>query len=94
MGGLEGKNTKEKMELRIREVDQGGGGLTGTRASEAPFSRREEGWELGEEKEKGVGRAPADLHPPLIVDNGIPPSASSGAGIPSVGSVSLPNWRY
>ena len=28
-----------RMELRIREVDQGGGGLTGTRASEAkgPF---------------------------------------------------------
>ena len=41
------------MELRIREVDKGGGGLTGTHASEAkgPFSRREEGWELGEEKE-------------------------------------------
>ena len=40
------------MELRIREVDKGGG-LTGTHASEAkgPFSRREEGWELGEEKE-------------------------------------------
>jgi hypothetical protein len=38
------------MELRIREVDKGGGGLTGTHASEAkgPFSRREEGWELGE----------------------------------------------
>ena len=37
------------MELRIREVDKGGG-LTGTHASEAkgPFSRREEGWELGE----------------------------------------------
>ncbi len=42
------------MELRIREVDKGGGGLTGTHASEAkgPFSRREEGWELGEEKEE------------------------------------------
>ena len=60
------------MELRIREVDEGGGGLTGTRASEAkgPFpggkrvgswgkkkkkcwckSKKEEGWELGEEKE-------------------------------------------
>ena len=41
------------MELRVREVDKGGG-LTGTHASEAkgPFSRREEGWELGEEKEK------------------------------------------
>ncbi len=38
------------MELRIREVDKGGGGLTGTHASEAkrPFSQREEGWELGE----------------------------------------------
>ena len=42
--------------------------------SEGPFSRREEGWELGEEKiikkkvkekVKGVGPAPADLHPPL-----------------------------
>jgi hypothetical protein len=44
---------KIRMELRIREVDKGGGGLTGTHASEAkgPFSRREEGWELGEEKE-------------------------------------------
>ncbi len=42
------------MELRIREVDKGDGGLTGTHASEAkgPFSRREEGWELGEEKEQ------------------------------------------
>jgi len=42
------------MELRIREVDKGDGGLTGTHASEAkgPFSRREEGWELGEEKEE------------------------------------------
>ena len=41
------------MELRIREVDKGGG-LTGTHASEAkgPFSRREEGWEQGEEKEE------------------------------------------
>ena len=41
------------MELRVREVDKGGG-LTGTHASEAkgPFSRREEGWELGEEKEE------------------------------------------
>ena len=39
VGGLEGQNTKERMELRIREVDKGGGGLTGTRASEAkgPF---------------------------------------------------------
>ena len=37
------------MELRVREVDKGGGGLTGTHASEAkgPFSRREEGWGLG-----------------------------------------------
>ena len=43
------------MELRIREVDKGDGGLTGTHASEAkgPFSRREEGWELGE---KGKGK--------------------------------------
>ena len=42
------------MELRVREVDKGGGGLTGTHASEAkgPFSRREEGWGLGEKKEK------------------------------------------
>ena len=42
------------MELRVREVDKGGGGLTGTHASEAkgPFSRWEEGWELGEKKEK------------------------------------------
>ena len=40
------------MELRVREVDKGSGGLTGTHASEAkgPFSRREEGWELGERK--------------------------------------------
>jgi|LakMenE01Jun11ns_1017448.scaffolds.fasta_scaffold9485188_2 hypothetical protein len=40
------------MELRIREVDKGDGGLTGTHASEAkgPFSRREEGWELGEKQ--------------------------------------------
>ena len=43
--------------------------------SEGPFSRREEGWELGEEKEKkkvkekekkGAWRVPADLHPPAI----------------------------
>ena len=42
--------------------------------SEGPFSRREEGWELGEEKakekeerekEKGAGQPPADLHLPL-----------------------------
>ena len=39
-----------RMELRIREVDEGGGGLTGTRASEGPFFRREEGWELGKKK--------------------------------------------
>ena len=49
------------MELRIREVDKGDGGLTGTHASEAkgPFSRREEGWELGEkgkEKESHLGK--------------------------------------
>jgi hypothetical protein len=48
------------MELRIREVDKGGGGLTGTHASEAkgPFSRREEGWELGEEKEQKERKRP------------------------------------
>jgi hypothetical protein len=42
------------MELRIREVDKGDGGLTGTHASEAkgPFSRREEGWELGGKTKK------------------------------------------
>jgi len=42
------------MELRVSEVDKGGGGLTGTHASEAkgPFSRREEGWELGEKRKR------------------------------------------
>ena len=40
------------MDPRVREGDKCGGGLTGTRDSdEGPFSRREEGWELGEEKE-------------------------------------------
>ena len=48
------------MELRVREVDKGSGGLTGTHASEAkgPFSRREEGWELGEEKEEKETKRP------------------------------------
>ena len=37
--GLKAKIQKPRMELRIREVDKVGGGLTGTRASEAkgPF---------------------------------------------------------
>ena len=42
------------MELRIREVDEGGGRLTGTRASEAkgpfPGGKRVGSW--GEEKRK------------------------------------------
>ena len=42
-----------RMELRIREVDEGGGGLTGTRASEAkgpfPGGKRVGSW--GKKKE-------------------------------------------
>ena len=62
------------MELRIREVDEGGGGLTGTRASEAkgpfPGGKRVGSWGKKKNvkekvKEKVVGPAPADLHPPL-----------------------------
>ena len=61
------------MELRIREVDEGGGGLTGTRASEAkgpfPGGKRVGSWGKKKKKkkvkEKGTGPAPADLHPPL-----------------------------
>jgi hypothetical protein len=60
------------MELRIREVDEGGGGLTGTRASEAkgpfPGGKRVGSWgkkKKVKEKVKGVGPAPADLHRPL-----------------------------
>jgi hypothetical protein len=42
-----------RMELRIREVDEGGGGLTGRRASEAkgPFPGRKRVGSWGEEKE-------------------------------------------
>ena len=43
-----------RMEFRIREVDEGGGGLTGTRANEAkgpfPGGKRVGSW--GEEKRK------------------------------------------
>ena len=50
------------------------------RASEAkgpfPGGKRVGSWgkrESKKEKAKGVGRAPADLHPPLIVDKGVWP---------------------
>ena len=57
------------MDPRIREGDEYGKGLTGTRASEAkgPFpggkrvgSRGKRKIKKEKEKEKGVGRAPAD----------------------------------
>ena len=45
-----------RMELRIREVDEGGGGLTGTRASEAkgpfPGGKRVGSWGKEKKKEK------------------------------------------
>ncbi len=43
-----------RMELRIREVDEGGGRLTGTRASEAkgPFPGGKRGGSWGKRKEK------------------------------------------
>ena len=59
------------MELRIREVDEGGGGLTERRASEAkgpfPGGKRvgSRGKKVKGRIKKGVGQAPADLHPPL-----------------------------
>lgn len=64
------------MELRIREVDKGGGGLTETQASEAkgPFPGGKRVGSRGKkkkEKEKGEGRAPADLHPPINKNGGL-----------------------
>ena len=56
------------MELRIREVDEGGSGLTETRASEAkgPFPGGKTVGSWGKKrKAKGEGPPPADLHPPL-----------------------------
>ena len=54
------------MELRIREVDEGGGGLTGTRASEAkgpfPGGKRVGSWGKKKQKKKAEGQHP-DLHP-------------------------------
>jgi hypothetical protein len=56
------------------EGDEGGGGLTKTRVSEAkgPFPGGKRVGSRGKKKKvrekvkaKGVGRAPADLHPPL-----------------------------
>ncbi len=52
------------MELRIREVDEGGGGLTGTRASEAkgpfPGGKRVGSWgKKKNEKEKGESDRPS-----------------------------------
>jgi hypothetical protein len=45
-----------RMELRISEVDEGGGGLTGTRASEAkgpfPGGKRVGSWGKKKEKER------------------------------------------
>ena len=61
---------------RIREGDEGGELITGTRASEAkgPFPGGKRVGSRGKKKkEKGEGRAPADLHPPLIVDKGVWP---------------------
>jgi len=53
------------MELRIRKVDEGGGGLTGTQASEAkgpfPGGKRVGSWgKKKKTKEKGAGPAPAN----------------------------------
>ena len=54
------------MELRIREVDEGGGGLTGTRASEAkgpfPGGKRVGSW--GKKKQiKESKRKKKETHP-------------------------------
>ena len=47
------------MELRIREVDEGGGGLTGTRASEAkgPFPGGKRGLGVGEKKRESKSKS-------------------------------------
>ena len=49
------------MELRICEVDEGGGGLTGTRASEAkgPFPGGKRGGSWGNKKNKRKGKSNA-----------------------------------
>jgi hypothetical protein len=71
--GSKKKNKEEKNGPPLfSEGDEGGGGLTGMRASEAkgpfPGGKRVGSWgkrESKKEKAKGVGRAPADLQPPL-----------------------------
>ena len=49
------------MELRIREVDEGGGGLTGTRASEAkgpfPGGKRVGSWGKKRKRERAKVKA-------------------------------------
>jgi len=69
---LEVKGRKKKNGPSLfSEGDYGGSGLTGTRASEAkgpfPGGKRvgSRGKKKKEKEKKGLGRAPADLHPPL-----------------------------
>ena len=65
------------MDPRVREGDKCGGGLTGTRDSdEGHFSRREEGWELGEEKERKSKNKSVDIRASGYKAD--PPSAVGG----------------
>ena len=66
-----------------------------TRASEAkgPFPGGKRVGSRGKKKkEKGEGRAPADLHPPLIVDKGVWPLRQAQGLVPFSKAPIWFNW--